>query len=137
MGEKNRGERWAIERNDMARRAKERERARHGETDRRGSKRRDIGIAVAAAAIHILCTPVKWPMQIERHRRTVGVHVTVNEPISTSFLLFDAFSTVPSIAEPGRRQIAIYGEFSSFCQPAGGLLPRMWRDLEIRGPFMG
>lgn len=102
----------------MARRAKERERAGRRE-DRRGFKRRDIGIAVAAAAIHILCTPVKWPMQIERHRRTVGVHVTVNEPISTSFLLFDAFSTVPSIAEPGRRQIAIYGEFSSFCQPAG------------------
>jgi len=41
----------------------------------------------------ILCTPVKWPMQIERHRWTVGgVHVSVNEPISTSFLLFDSFS---------------------------------------------
>lgn len=31
-------------------------------------------------------------MQIERHRRTMGVHVTVNEPINTSFLLFNAFS---------------------------------------------
>lgn len=40
---------------------------------------------------NVLCTPVKWPMQIERHCRTVGVHVTVNEPISTSFLLFNAF----------------------------------------------
>jgi len=40
----------------------------------------------------VLCTPVKWPMQIERQRWTVGVHVSVNEPISTSFLLFDSFS---------------------------------------------
>lgn len=46
----------------------------------------------APTGADVLCTPVKWPMQIERHHRTVGVHVTVNEPISTSFLLFNTFS---------------------------------------------
>jgi len=52
----------------------------------------ETGQSVGANGADVLCTPVKWPMQIERHRRTVGVHVTVNEPISTSFLLFNAFS---------------------------------------------
>ena len=81
------------------------EKAHEGEKNRDGQmKGRQIqvkgargGNRRAPTSADVLCTPVKWPMQIERHRRTVGVHVTVNEPISTSFLLFNAFSKrVPS-----------------------------------------
>lgn len=67
------------------------------------------------------------------------MHVTVNEPISTSFLLFDAFSTAPSIAEPGRRQIAIYDEFSSFLHAArgtAGAAPAPGPVYGVVSPFM-
>lgn len=71
------------------------------ESERRGNRRRQRRRLPTGA--DILCTPVKWPMQIERHRRTVGVHVTVNEPISTSFLLFNAFSEWTSSPSSRRR----------------------------------
>lgn len=60
---------------------------RYGKRAKRGNRR-----GKAPTGVDVLCTPVKWPMQIERHRRTMGVHVTINEPINTSFLLFNAFS---------------------------------------------